>query len=80
MRKVEFVTQIAGILGAFAMTNQYSVKTLKDQLKRKNLLIKTLEAKLSTVVAIAKDQTSATLEEERIKYQKEIEQLKFDLE
>jgi hypothetical protein len=33
MKKVEFTTQIAGTLGAFATTNQYSVGTLKDQLK-----------------------------------------------
>jgi hypothetical protein len=33
MKKEEFTTQIAGTLGAFATTNQYSVETLKDQLK-----------------------------------------------
>jgi hypothetical protein len=33
MKKEEFATQIAGTLGAFATTNQYSVVTLKDQLK-----------------------------------------------
>ena len=33
MNKFEFATQIAGTLGAFATVNQYSVGTLKDQLK-----------------------------------------------
>jgi hypothetical protein len=33
VKKVEFATQIAGTLGAFAMVNQYSFGTLKDQLK-----------------------------------------------
>jgi hypothetical protein len=33
MKKVEFATQIAGTLGAFTTVNQYSVGTLKDQLK-----------------------------------------------
>jgi hypothetical protein len=33
MKKEEFATQIAGTLGAFATANQYSVGTLKDQLK-----------------------------------------------
>jgi hypothetical protein len=42
-------------------------------------LIKTLEDKLSTIEAIVKYQESATLEQARIKYQKEIEQLKVDL-
>jgi hypothetical protein len=35
MKKEEFVTQIAGTLGAFTTTNQYSVGTLKYQLKKK---------------------------------------------
>jgi hypothetical protein len=43
-------------------------------------LIKTLEAKLATVEAFAKDQESATLEQARIEDQKEIERLKVDLE
>jgi hypothetical protein len=33
MKKEEFATQIAGTLGAFTTANQYSVGTLKDQLK-----------------------------------------------
>jgi hypothetical protein len=33
MKKEEFATQIAGTLGDFATENQYSVVTLKDQLK-----------------------------------------------
>jgi hypothetical protein len=70
MKKVEFTTQIARTMGAFTTVNQYSVGTLKDQLKRKNHLIKTLEAKLSTTEVVAKDQASATLEQARIKYQK----------
>jgi hypothetical protein len=43
-------------------------------------LIKTLEAKLATTEAAAKDQASATLEQARIEDQKEIERLKVDLE
>jgi hypothetical protein len=35
MKKEEFATQIAGTLGAFATANQYSVESLKEQLKRK---------------------------------------------
>jgi hypothetical protein len=80
MKKEEFATQIAGTLGAFATTNQYSVGTLKDQLKQKNRLIMTLEAKLATTEAAAKDQASATLEQARVEDKKEIEKLKVDLE
>jgi hypothetical protein len=43
-KKDEFATEIAGTLGAYATTNQFSVAALKNQLKAKNRLIKTLEA------------------------------------
>jgi uncharacterized Rmd1/YagE family protein len=48
MKKEEFATQIAGTLEAFATANQYSLESLKEQLKRKHRLIKTLEDKLAT--------------------------------
>jgi hypothetical protein len=54
-KKEEFATEIAGTLGAYATTNQFSVGVLKNQLKRKNRLIKTLEAKLATAEEAAKD-------------------------
>jgi hypothetical protein len=80
MKKEEFATQIVGTLGAFSTVNQYSVETLKDQLKQKNRLIKTLEAKLATTEAATKDHASATLEQTRIEDQKEIERPKVNLE
>jgi hypothetical protein len=43
-RSDEFTTEIAETLGAYASVNQFSVATLKNHLKRKNHLIKTLEA------------------------------------
>jgi len=45
-------------LGAYATTNQFSVGVLKNQLKQKNHLIKTLEAKLATTEEDAKDQAN----------------------
>ena len=80
MKKEEFTTQIVRTLGAFATMNKYSVGTLKDQLKRKNCLIKTLEVKLATAETASKDQVNTFLEQTRIDDQKEIEQLKSDLE
>ena len=79
MKKQEFATQIAGTLGDFTTTNKYSVGTLKDPLKWKNHLIKTLEAKLSIVEAATKDQANVGLEQARVTDQKEIEWLKADL-
>jgi hypothetical protein len=67
-------------LGAFATANQYSVGSLKEQLKRKNRLISKLEAKLATTEANARDQVNTGLEQARAADQKEIEQLRSDLE
>jgi hypothetical protein len=52
----QFTPEIAGTLGAYATMNQFSVRVLKNQLKRKNRLIKTLEARLATTAEAAKDQ------------------------
>jgi hypothetical protein len=55
MKKEEFVIEIAKTLGVFSTTNQFSVGVLKNQLKQKNRLIKTLESKLAIVEEAAKD-------------------------
>jgi hypothetical protein len=70
MKKQEFATQIAGTLEDFATTNQYSVESLKNQLKPKNLLIKTLEAKPATAEAAARDQVNTSIEQARAADQK----------
>jgi hypothetical protein len=50
----QFATEIEGMLGAYASANQFSVGLLKNQLKRKNCLIKTLEARLASATENAK--------------------------
>jgi hypothetical protein len=50
----QFATEIAGMLGAYASTNQFSVGLLKNQLKRKNFLIKTLKSRLASSMENAK--------------------------
>jgi thioredoxin-related protein len=45
-KEEELTDEIEGTLGTYAATNQYSIGTLKAQLKRNNLLINKLEAKL----------------------------------
>jgi hypothetical protein len=76
----QFATEIAGTLGAYALVNQFSVGLLKNQLKRKNLLIKTLEARLATATETAKDQESVRIEQARLADKNEIELLKTKLE
>jgi hypothetical protein len=62
------------------MTNQHSVESLRDQLKWKNRLIKTLEARLATTETTTRDQGNSGIEQARVADQKEIERLKANLE
>jgi hypothetical protein len=76
----QFATKIAGTLGAYASVNQFSVGLLKNQLKRKNRLIRTLKARLATTTENAKDQASVGIEQARLANKNEIEMLKTKLE
>jgi hypothetical protein len=76
----KFATEIERTLGAYASVNQFSVGLLKNQLKRKNRLIRTLEARLATATENAKDQTSVGIEQARLADKNEIEMLKTKLE
>jgi hypothetical protein len=79
-RKDEFATEIAGTLGAYATANQVSVAALKNQLKAKNRLIKTLEARIASAAEDAKSQASGAIELAQLADRKEIEVLKTKLE
>jgi hypothetical protein len=76
----QFATEIAGTLGAYASANQFSVGLLKNQLNRKNRLIRTLEARLASATENAKGQVSAEIELARLADKNEIEVLKTKLE
>jgi hypothetical protein len=76
----QFMMKIAGTLGAYATGNQFSIGVLKKQLKQKNRLIKTLEARLATTAEAAKDQVSVGIEQARLADKGEIELLKTKLE
>jgi hypothetical protein len=45
----ELTKEMAGSLGAFTMTNQWSVENLAEQLKQRNLLISQLQNQISSV-------------------------------
>jgi hypothetical protein len=75
----QFVTNIAGTLGSYASENHILVGLLKNQLKTKNRLIKTLEARLATATEIVKDQASVGIEQARLANKNEIEILKTKL-
>jgi hypothetical protein len=76
----QLATEIAGTLGAYASANQFSVGLLNNQLKRKNRLIRTLEARLATAAENAKGQASMEIEQARVADKNEIEMLKTKLE
>ena len=66
VKEEEFIDEIIETLGAYATTNQYSIKTLKAQLKQKNLLISKLEAKVANAEAKVKDEVSKSLKKAQI--------------
>ena len=62
----QLAIEIAGTLGAYASSNKFSVGLLNNQLKRKNRLIRTLEARLATAAENAKGQASMDMEQVRV--------------
>jgi hypothetical protein len=76
----KFSTEIAGTLGAYALANQFSVEILKNQLHRKNRLIRTLEARLASATENTKGQLNMEIELARLANKNEIEALKTKLE
>jgi hypothetical protein len=79
-KKDEFSTEIVGMLGAYATANQFSVEILKRQLRAKNRLIKTLEARIASAAEDAKIQASGAIELVQLADRKEIEFLKTKIE
>jgi hypothetical protein len=54
----QLAIEIAGMLGPYYLANQFSVGLMNNQLKRKNRLIRTLEARLATTAENAKGQVN----------------------
>jgi hypothetical protein len=74
-KEEKIVEEIVETLGAYAISNQYSVGTLTAQLKWKNLLISKLEAKVATTEENVRDKVSRSLEEAQTTNLREIEKL-----
>jgi hypothetical protein len=80
LEEEEFVDEVEGTLGAYEMTNQYSVGTLKARMKKKNLLIRKLEAQVATTEANARDEANKGIKQSREVDQHEIKRLRSKLE
>ena len=68
----QFAMENVGMLGAYASANQFSVGLMKNQLKRKNRLIKTLKARVASATENAKGQVSREIELARLADKNEI--------
>jgi hypothetical protein len=66
LEEEEFVDEVAGTLGSYATTNQYSVGALKARLKQKNLLINKLEARVAMTEANSRDEANKGFEQARV--------------
>jgi hypothetical protein len=49
LEEADFTMEVAGSLGDFATTNHYSVANLKEQLKKKDLLVSQLQYQIKTM-------------------------------
>jgi ABC-type phosphate transport system auxiliary subunit len=71
---------VAGSLGSFATTNQYSVGNLKEQLKQKDLLVSQLQNQVKTVEQNVRSEMNKSFEQSRACDRQEIQQLKSSLD
>jgi hypothetical protein len=76
----EALEEVEGTLGAYATSNQYSIGTLKERLKQKDMLISKLHTQIAVVEMNARNEAYKYLEQTRAADQQEIEQLKSNLE
>jgi hypothetical protein len=80
LEEADFATEVAGSLGDFATTNQYSVGNLKEQLKQKDLLVSQLQNQVKTVEQNVRSEMNKSFEQIRACDRQEIQQLKFSLD
>jgi hypothetical protein len=80
LEEEDFATDVAGSLGAFATTNQFSVGNLKERLKQKDLLISQLQNQVKTVEKNVRSEMNKSFEQIRVCDTQEIQQLKSSLD
>jgi hypothetical protein len=80
LEEEDFATEVAGSLGAFATTNQFSVDNLKEKLKQKDLLVSQLQDKIKTVEHEFRSEMTKVFEKTRAHDRQEIQQLRISLD
>jgi ABC-type phosphate transport system auxiliary subunit len=76
----DFATDVAGSLGDFATTNQFSVSNLKEKLKQKDMMISQLQNQVKTVEKNVMSDINKGFEQIRANDRQEIQQLKTSLD
>jgi hypothetical protein len=76
----DFATEVAGSLGAFAMTNLFSVDNLKARLKQRNQMIAQLQSQIRNTEKNIRDEINKGLEQARAADKQEIQLLKSSLD
>jgi ABC-type phosphate transport system auxiliary subunit len=71
---------MAGSLGAFATTNQWSVENLAEQLKQRNLLVGKLQDQIMTMEQDVKNKMNKDFEQIRAYDKHQIQQLQANLD
>jgi hypothetical protein len=80
LEEEDFATDVAGSLGDFATTNQFSVGNLKEKLKQKDLLVSQLQDKIKTVEQEVRSEMTKVFEQTRAHERQEIQQLRINLD
>jgi hypothetical protein len=80
LEEEDFATEVAGSLGDFATTNQFSVSNLKEKLKQKDMLISQLQNQVKTVEKNVRSEINKDFEQIRASDRQEIQQLKSSLD
>jgi predicted RNase H-like nuclease (RuvC/YqgF family) len=79
LEEEDFATEVAGSLGDFATTNQFSVENLKERLKQKDLMISQLQNQIQTMEKNVRSEINKGFEQARASDRQEIQQLKSSL-
>jgi hypothetical protein len=80
LEEADFAMEVAGSLGDFSTTNQYSVGNLKEQLKQKDLLVRQLQNQIKTMEQSVRNEMNRGFEQIRACDRQEIQQLKISLD
>ena len=71
---------MAGSLGAFATSNQCSIKNLVDQLKQKNMLVRQLQDQMTTMERDVRKMMNKEFEQVIVDVRHQIQQWKANLD